>query len=160
MEQDELKSVDDVAPVEEGGPIARSGFNYQDELGVGFLLDMVEDSGIVKIHFETHDDIVLVRLAGSTTVAEFIQVKGGQINRLWSVADLCARDKGEGSSILEKSLARDEHREESRFRIVTSRAIKNELKPLSFPPGAPGRQADNPGMVALLKALQKRCPDC
>ena len=36
-------SVDDAKPIEEGGPVARKGFNYQDEIAVSFLLDMMED---------------------------------------------------------------------------------------------------------------------
>lgn len=54
-------SVDDAKPMEEGGPIARKGFNYQDEIAVSFLLDMMDDQSIIKIHCETHDDILIVR---------------------------------------------------------------------------------------------------
>ena len=45
---DEWPSVDDAKPIEEGGPDARKGFNYQDEIAVSFLLDMMEDQSIVK----------------------------------------------------------------------------------------------------------------
>ncbi|WP_020487250.1 dsDNA nuclease domain-containing protein [Sinorhizobium medicae] len=57
-------SIDNVSPKEQGGPIARQGFSYQDEIAVGFMLDMIADAGLVKIHFETHDDLVLVRSKG------------------------------------------------------------------------------------------------
>ena len=159
MEFDELPSVDDVAPSEEGGPIARSGFNYQDEIGVSFLIDMLEDASVLKIHFETHDDIVFVRAVDSRIVAEFVQVKAGEINKLWSAADLCHRDQGVGSSILEISLGRDAHREESRFRLVTLRSVNKDLKSLTFPLGSPGRQAKDPGVIALLAELKRRIPD-
>ena len=49
-------SIDHAKPSEEGGPIARTGFNYQDEVAVSFLIDMLSDSEILKIHLETHDD--------------------------------------------------------------------------------------------------------
>src|SRR6476469_7869943 len=69
-------SIDDVQPGEEGGPNARRGFNYQDEIAVSFLIDMLEDPRIIKIHCETHDDVVLVRadLELQNTCAEYIQV--------------------------------------------------------------------------------------
>jgi len=53
-------SVEDGTPSEEGAPIARNGFNYQDEIAVGYLLDMQEDPSIQKVHCETHDDVILI----------------------------------------------------------------------------------------------------
>ena len=43
-------SVDDAKPMEEGGPIARKGFNYQDEIAVSFLLDMMTDQSIINLN--------------------------------------------------------------------------------------------------------------
>lgn len=81
--------------MEEGGPIARTGFNYQDEIAVGFLLDMLEDPSILKVHCETHDDIVQVSQSSSTqVVAEYVQVKGSEEDKYWSVADLCVKVTG------------------------------------------------------------------
>ncbi len=54
-------SVDDVKPTEEGGPTARSGFRYQEEIAVGFFVEMLEDSSLLKVHCDTHDDVLLVR---------------------------------------------------------------------------------------------------
>src|ERR1700722_191557 len=85
-------SVEDATPSEEGGPIARTGFNYQDEIAVGYLLDMLEDPSILKVHCETHDDIILVSRSSSTqVVAEYVQVKGSEEDKYWSVADLCVK---------------------------------------------------------------------
>jgi Cap4 dsDNA endonuclease len=53
-------SVDDVKPDDEGGPISRSGFSYQDEIAVSFLIEMLETSWLLKVHCETHDDLLLV----------------------------------------------------------------------------------------------------
>jgi hypothetical protein len=54
-------SVDHIKPSNEGGPNARIGFNYQDEVAVSFLIEMLNDPEIIKVHLETHDDLVLVR---------------------------------------------------------------------------------------------------
>ena len=123
-------SVEDFAPTEEGGPIARTGFNYQDEIAVGFLLDMLEDPSILKVHCETHDDIIRVsRSSSAQVVAEYVQVKGSEEDRYWSVADLCVKVKGKaGSSIYETSLERDKHSEQSLFRIVTLRPANQDLR--------------------------------
>ncbi len=102
-------SVEEATPSEEGGPIARTGFNYQDEIAMGFLLDMLEEPSILKVHCETHDDVILVSQSSLTqVVAEYVQVKGSEEDKYWSVADLCVKVKGKaGSSIYETSLERE-----------------------------------------------------
>lgn len=157
-------SVDAVAPKEQGGPVARQGFSYQDEIAVGFLLDMIEDVNLVKIHFETHDDLVLVRVPGPIPVqliAEFVQVKAGELDKLWSVADICQRKKksATGTSIFETSLGRDAHDEISTFRIVTHRPVASALKPLTYAFGSEGRAADCEPMTALQTALDGKFPN-
>lgn len=155
-------SVDDVKPTEEGGPTARSGFSYQDEIAVGFLVEMLEDSSILKVHCETHDDVLLVRATDGSDmrVAEFVQVKANEPDKLWSVADLCKPKKGKtSSSIFETSLSRDKHDEKSRFRIVTLRSVVNDLKMLTFTCGTPGRETDGERFNALRSQLDERYPD-
>lgn len=72
-----LPSVEDATPWEQGGPIARTGFNYQDEIAVGLLLDMLEEPFALEVHCETHDDVILVSQGSSTqNIAEDVQVKG------------------------------------------------------------------------------------
>jgi hypothetical protein len=158
--EDVWPSIDDIAPDEEGGPIARKGFNYQDEIAVGFLLEMLANPKLVKIHFETHDDLVLAwALDGSSLVAEFVQVKGGEADKLWSVANLCQRRKKTvGSSIFEKSLFRDKHREVALFRIVTLRPVVSLLEPLTFERGTEARDLGCDEMVALKADLDGRMP--
>lgn len=99
-------SVADATPDEEGGPIARSGFNYQDEIAVSFFIEMLEQTELLKVHCETHDDIVLIwQRSNPRLAAEYVQVKAGEDDKLWSLADLCERKKGKaGTSLLEKSL--------------------------------------------------------
>ncbi len=153
-------SVDDVKPVEEGGPIARSGFNYQDEIAVGFLIEMLENPLLLKVHCESHDDVLLVRWVDGSAMrlAEFVQVKASEPDKLWSVADLCAPKKGVGTSIFEISFARDMYQEESRFRLVTLRPVVSELEMLTFPRGAPGREIDGDRFKTLQSELDKRFP--
>lgn len=154
-------SIDDAAPSEEGGPIARKGFNYQDEIAVGFVLEMLANPQLVKIHFETHDDLVLVWAIGAPPlIAEFVQVKGAEADKLWSLADLCLRKKqAVGSSIFEKSLDRDQHDETARFRIVTLRPVVSLLTPLTYERGLEARALGCKEMVALKSDLDGRMPD-
>src|SRR5262249_9560204 len=114
------------------------------------------DPSIVKIHCETHDDIVVVRMVDPLIVAEFIQVKGAELNKLWSVADLCRRDNGDGSSIFETSLGRDQHHELSNFRIVTLRPVVDDLKMLTFPRNSAGREPCGSRFLKINSELVKR----
>ncbi|HEV2620302.1 MAG TPA: dsDNA nuclease domain-containing protein [Acidobacteriaceae bacterium] len=154
-------SVEDATPSEEGGPIARTGFNYQDEIAVGYLLDMLEDPSILKVHCETHDDIILVSQSSSTqVVAEYVQVKGSEEDKYWSVADLCVKVKGKaGTSIYETSLERDKHCEQSRFRIVTLRPANQDLKILTYDREASNRKGDSPKTTELISAIEEKCND-
>jgi hypothetical protein len=156
-------SIDNAAPKEQGGPIARQGLSYQDEIAVGFLLDMIEDAGLVKIHFETHDDLVLVRVLGGNpaqATAEFVQGKAGEPDKLWSVADICQRKKKDavGTSIFEASLGRDEHDEIAAFRLVTLRPVVSDLSPLTYAFGLEGRKPGCEAMKTLKKALDVKFP--
>lgn len=153
-------SIDAAAPFEEGGPNARTGFNYQDEIAVGFVLEMLANPQLVKIHFETHDDLVLVWDFGAhPRIAEFVQVKASEEDKLWSVADLCFRKKkAVGASIFEKSLDRDRHDETARFRIVTLRPVVSDLKPLTYERGHEARALSCDEMVALKSDIETRMP--
>lgn len=161
IEPVEWPSVDVAMPVEEGGSIARTGFSYQDEIAVSFLLDMLENPAIEKVHCETHDDILIVRTdeGFSDRVAEFVQVKAGEPDKLWSVADLCQRTKSKpGTSIFETSLARDRHQETARFRIVTLRDVNSDLRLLTYEDNAPSRQPDSTDRKALVAKIEEKCP--
>ncbi|MBE0581888.1 dsDNA nuclease domain-containing protein [Devosia sp.] len=158
----EWPSVDLAKPAEEGGPNARAGFNYQDEIAVGFFLEMLELPSLLKIHCETHDDIVLVRQGDTPAgcIAEFVQVKASEQDKLWSVADLCQRKKSKaGTSIFEGSLGRDKHNEIARFRLVTLRPVVTALEPLTLPLTAAARDVTSEEMVALNSELTSRFPD-
>lgn len=155
-------SVDHAKPTEEGGSNARAGFNYQDEVAVGLLIDMLASSSLLKIHCETHDDIVLVWQTDSSPdrTAEYIQVKASEQDKLWSVADLCQqKKKGKvGTSIFETSLGRDQHVETSRFRLVTLRPVVGALKPLTYALDSKSRALSTKEMKALQADLESRFP--
>lgn len=156
-------SVDHTKPPEEGGPAARTGFNYQDEIAVGFFIEMLSSLSLLKIHCETHDDIVLVRQAAEPNdrIAEYVQVKASEQDKLWSVADICQQKrKGRtGTSIFETSLSRDEHSEASAFRLVTLRPVRAILKPLTYEPTALSRGPTSDGMKTLRADLEARFPE-
>lgn len=156
-----LPSVDDLKPSDQGGPIARSGFNYQDEIAVSFFIEMLENPSLLKVHCETHDDIVLVHAEerSRTRQAEFVQVKAGGRDKLWSVADICGKKNGvAGTSILETSLIRDKCCEESCFRLVTLRPVVNDLMMLTFPHGGAGREPEGERFGVLQSELEGRFP--
>lgn len=154
-------SIEDTAPPEEGGPNARKGFNYQDEITVGFLIQMLEDESLSRVHCETHDDLILVwsEHTSGTHVAEYVQVKAGEPDKLWSVADLCQPKSVPGTSLFEMSLGRDRYKETSRFRLVTLRPVVQALVPLTYPRGSPGRESESEGIQTLRGELDKRCPE-
>lgn len=157
----EWPSVDVAKPIEEGGPDARKGFNYQDEIAVSFLLDMMEDESVVKIHCETHDDILIVLAIEDEeqNCAEYVQVKATEPSQLWTVATICQRkERKEGTSVIERSLAHDCHEEHSRFRILTMRQVSPELKILTNPVGSVGREPSCDGLKVLKKAIDEKRP--
>lgn len=155
-------SINDVKPLEAGGPVARKGFNYQDEIAVSFLLDMMEDASVIQVHCETHDDIVLVRSTDDPErhCAEYVQVKATEPDQLWTVATLCKRTDGKvGTSILEKSLSHDKHCEDSRFRVLTLRQVSAELKVLTIDVGAVGREPGCEELTTLKDKIMEKHPE-
>ncbi len=87
-------------------------------------------------------------------------MKASEPNKLWSNADLCARKKSKANtSIYEISIARDKHREKSRFRIVTLRPVVSGLKMLTIPFGKPRRETNEERFKALQSELDERFPN-
>lgn len=153
-------SINDAPPVEEGGPIARKGFTYQDEIAVSFLLAMLEDPALLRVHCETHDDLVLVWLleGQADECAEFVQVKAGEPDKLWSTADLCRKPTKTTLSIFEASLARDRHKEIARFRLVTMRPVVEALSPLTYDCGSEARALVAAELKTLRDEIEKKFP--
>lgn len=142
---DQLPSIHNLEPLEKGGEVARQGFIYQDHVGAGFCLDMVELDELLQVWFETHDDITLIWANANNTIkVEFVQVKHVDRSSRWSVAALTAREKETigkekdtklpkvGTSLLEKSLNNSRCLEETSFRIVTSVDVDQDLTVLTL----------------------------
>lgn len=131
------KSIHELDPIETGGVEARQGFGFQDHVAAAFCIEKLKDPSLTQVWCESQDDITLIWSNGSCESVEFVQVKSNEPNQLWSIAMLCERDPKKkqadkvGTSILERSLAYDRCKEPCRFRIVTTRPVKDELKILT-----------------------------
>ncbi|HVY29025.1 MAG TPA: dsDNA nuclease domain-containing protein [Polyangiaceae bacterium] len=154
----------DVAPLEEGGRIARDGFAYQDHVTVGKCLDMLLVDGPSEVWCEAEDDIVLVWTNGGVEEFEFVQVKGHDLHQAWTVSKLCAREAGKGgkkkSSIVERSLAHDRGKEPCRFRIVTKWAPDEVLSILGTPPSARVDPEVPPLLATAVTAIEASLGAC
>jgi len=159
-----LPSYRDVSPLESGGIIARSGFEFQDHVAVGYCIDMLQSTTLTEVWCESLDDITLIRNSGKYEEFEFVQAKSNEFNHFWSVAGLCKRDKrGKtsivGSSILEKSLAYERGAERCCFRMVTCLPVNGELKVLTLPLSSPLRTSPTDEFTKLCKQITEKIPD-
>ena len=150
-------SIHTLAPLESGGTHARHGFLFQDHVAARYCLEMVLSDRIQAVWCETLDDITVLRQQGESEVPDFVQVKAGHSDQLWSVSQLCQRKNASpGTSILEKSLANDRCKEDCSFTIITTRDIRSELKPLSLCVGEPSRLE---AIRTLAAKLAEKLPD-
>ena len=153
-------SVRDLAPLESGGPTARSGFAYQDHVAVGFCIDMLDAHEITEVWCELLDDITLIRDGAGEELVEFVQVKSHALDQLWSVALLCERKKAKaGTSILERSLAHDRCSQRCQFRLVTLLGINDELRLLSLALHAPERAPTTDEFKTLAASIAEKLAD-
>lgn len=126
---------------------------------------MLTNEALKEVWCETYDDIVLVWNIAEEESFEFVQVKAECHEQLWTPVLLCQRDKkkGEpekpGTSIPERSLARDCCREKTSFRLVTSWEIRSELKILKLDRGHRDRASKTNEFQALLATLQDKLGD-
>ena len=155
-------SIEDCIPDEQGGPVARSGFAYQDYIAATLVFDMLEDTEIEQVHCETIDDVVVVRANtnGSPRIVEYVQVKTTKKDSLWSCSRLCGTANDEpGTSVFEKSLSRDRTQEQSLFRLVTLQGVSSKLRPLTYPIDHQSRNLSNEDMIVLKTDIDARCPE-
>lgn len=144
----------DVDPVEQGGRVARDGFDYQDHVATGKCLDMLLGGGPVEVWCEAEDDIVLVWVEEAEECFEFVQVKGNDIRQAWTVAKL-----GE-LEIVKKSLAHDRGCEKCRFRLVTRWKPDNTLSCLTAGFGTEARDANAQLIAACVKTVETKHYAC
>jgi hypothetical protein len=136
---------------------AREGFNLQDHVAASYCIRMISDSQIKEVWSEVQDDVTLIWQAGASEEVEYVQVKGSELDQLWSLALLCQQESGgHGTSIFERSLSRDSCSESCRFRIVTAEGVKEELRPLIHQLDSPERLGAKAELDALAaKLIQK-----
>jgi hypothetical protein len=112
------------------GVAARKGFRFQDVVAASLAVDMLANPLLEQIECETADDIVLRWSASSGVDIEYVQVKTTEDDSKWNITELTAQEKGKKfSSIAEKSLICDRFGGKPRFRIVSTRDVKSDLKP-------------------------------
>lgn len=146
-----LPSIRDLKPLEIGGKIARNGFNYQDHVGVRYLLMMLDDENIEEVWFETEDDIVLLINRGDKKVVELIQVKSNDLTSRWSISQLVKLE------VLQKSLQRGRCKEDVVYKVVTSYDVNTDLEILKDVTTVGYR--DEKMITALLKKINEACGD-
>lgn len=157
-------SYHDVLPLESGGVIARSGFEFQDHVAAGYCIDMLHDVELSEVWCESLDDITLIHNNGEYEEFEFVQAKSNEFKHFWTVAELCKRDKKNrtsiaGSSILEKSLAYERGVEPCRFQMVTCLPVNDELEILTLPLSSPSRTSPTGSFIKLCEQVSKKIPD-
>lgn len=161
METKTPKSIHELPPLEIGGVEARRGFSIQDHVAVSLCLDLLNNDRLKEVWCENQDDVTLIWNNNKQDEVEFVQVKGNEFDQLWSIAKLCERKKKNGqdvigSSILERSLAYDRCCEVTSFRIVTTRPVMDELKPLRYPISSQARISLQNDIDKLTLSIGKR----
>jgi hypothetical protein len=124
---EDFPSIYDLAPIEQGGPTARTGFLYQDHIAAGFCIEMLRNPKLSEVWCETLDDITLLRSEDGNLTIEFVQVKASELSQMWSIALICS---GGAKSIIARSLAQHRCCEPCHFRIVTRVGVQAELQVL------------------------------
>ncbi|MBI1682695.1 dsDNA nuclease domain-containing protein [Caulobacter hibisci] len=156
MQLDVLPSIWALAPLEEGGSIARTGFIYQDHVAAKYCLIMLEDPSLKEVWCEAEDDITLIWNCDGVDAVELVQVKSDNPDQLWSMAMLCS---GGSSSIAAKSLAHDRCAEPCTFRLVTRVGVHSDLALLRLPTGHDERKLGKPDMLGLHRDVCERLGD-
>ncbi|WP_082316835.1 dsDNA nuclease domain-containing protein [Methylobacterium sp. ARG-1] len=138
-----------------GGIAARKGFRFQDHVAASLVIDMLTDITIAQVECETADDIAIQFGAGADVDIEYVQVKTTDGDSKWSITELTARKKGKAlTSICERSLLCDKHGGSVRFRIVSTRDVRKDLRPFCKP--WPDRILADPARTALATRVGKK----
>lgn len=153
---DGLLPIRTLAPLEQGGPVARDGFIYQDHVAAQYCLHMLREESLREVWCEAEDDITLLWAAPQGENVELVQVKSNRLDQLWSPSLLCADQE---QSIVAKSLAHDRCLEPCTFCLVTRADVQSSLRVLKRPLGHAEREFTNPDMLALHKLVCERLGD-
>lgn len=148
-----MLSIFDLVPLEQGGPIAREGFLYQDHIAAKFCIEMLKGPALEQVWCEALDDITLIYRVDGNLLVEFVQVKAADLSQMWSVARICS---GKQDSLIARSLAHHRCAEPCRFRIVSRIGVQSELKVLTSHATAVERSLGSPSTCALHRDVGKR----
>ena len=143
-----------------GGTPARTGFYLQDHVAAGYCIRIIFEAELKEIWCEAHDDLTILRDGGTGELVEFVQVKNEELDQLWSLARLCQPDSKvktkAGTSVLERSLAQNSCAEPCSFRIITSRDVNSDLKPLLYALNSAERKSSKAAIDALIVEAEKK----
>lgn len=149
-------------PTTGAGP-ARAGYGLQDHVAAGYCIEMVSDARMKEVWSEAHDDVVLIWESSESDEIEFVQVKGAELDQLWSVAQVCSRKASGtvrgGTSIVERSLSQHACSEPCRFRIVTSTKINSDLDVLTHALDSNERKDASAALAELSSQIREKLKD-
>jgi hypothetical protein len=151
MPVEELPSIHNLPPLDQGGAIARAGFLYQDHVGARFCIEMLRNAKLAGVWCETLDDITLIWDDCGQPKVEFVQVKSNDLTQMWSVALICAGGK---DSIVAHSLAQHRCNEPCCFRIVTRVGVNGDLRVLLLSRDRADRSIGNTIVLLLHKQIE------
>lgn len=142
-----------------GGVGAKKGFIYQDYAAAHYVLKMLRDKNLISVRCEVADDLDLVY----NDYIEYVQVKTTTSDTTWTLAELCKvtevtldskkpnKKTKKTDSILHKLIDSDKHTLKARFRILSPRDIRSNLKYLKINISNRGSKS---GRDTLLKSLK------
>jgi hypothetical protein len=158
-----LPSIHSLPVAMTGGMPARQGFEMQDHVAARYCIEALRDPSLQEVWCEAFDDVTIIWARTPEQEIEFIQVKGHQLDQLWSIAKLCEQDGAtkaqSGTSIIERSLAQDRCHEKSWFRIVTARPFNDELKSLTSQLGSTERTASTTKLESIAQKIATKLND-
>lgn len=98
------------------------------------VLQALADLSVDEVWLEVRDDVTVLRRTSDGASREYVQAKASTGDSLWSMSQLCRRqkngpDKSPGPSLLEMSLAKDDQPDDPspQFRLVTQRDVHSDL---------------------------------
>jgi hypothetical protein len=139
-----------------GGVAARFGFKYQDHVAARFVLQMILDRRITMVACEVGDDVTVFSHRNGINTVEYIQVKTTEKDSKWNATELLTRSTAnKPTSMAEKSLLCDNGNKNSRFRVVSKRAVNKNLSSLQDPVD---RRGEPEKIKKLAASFKKKFP--
>jgi len=155
-----LMNLEFMEETDSGGVGAKKGFIYQDYAAALYVLNMLRDKSLLSVRCEVTDDLDLVY----KNYIEYIQVKTTASETSWTLTEFCkvtdslikGKKVKKTDSILHKSIDSDKHTLSARFRILSPRDIRVNLKYLKI---KRSDRSSKSGREELLKSLKSNIKD-